>query len=323
MTLRERATSSLLITPDMTKVDALLAYRAIGWLPFMLSASKTPVRNCKPCHDEHHTPEQMEACTHLQCHGFYAATDDPDRLREMERRTPGGLIAIRTGRESGIVVIDIDTLAGHGVDGMKTALGLTNAGVLPDTAHQDSASGGSHRAYAHPGGRIKGGAHKLGRGVDVKGDGGYFVVAPSRSRKTGIPYRWVGDTVNLPLTPLHPRITAYLQEQPKPTITRRVGPLPQQRNKYVNVAVEGEVQRIIDQGATGGGRNDQLNRSAYCLGKLVGGGMLSQQDAETALYAAAEAIGLVEHTGSRQVEATIRSGLNAGTRHPRRLQGAR
>ena len=43
--------------------------------------------------------------------GFYWATNNPDRIREFEDRLPGGPyfnIGLRTGRQSGVVAVDID-----------------------------------------------------------------------------------------------------------------------------------------------------------------------------------------------------------------------
>jgi hypothetical protein len=101
--------------------------------------------------------------------------------------------------------------------------------------------------------------------------------------------------------------------------------LPQFRDRYVTSAVQGEVQRVMDARSQGQGRNDTLNRSAFILGTLVGAGALDQLDAENALTQAAYAVGLDHDSNSnpRQIEATIRSGLTAGMRNPRRLQGVR
>lgn len=323
---REYAVPSLLVTPDMSRLDAMLAYREIGWKPFLLSAGKVPVKNCAWCEEHHLTNEQRESCAHPTCHGFYAGTDDPERLREMNRLVPNGLVAIRTGEPSGIVVLDIDSMAGHGVDGYAAAERGRQAGYLPDTATQCTPSGGTHLVYGHPGGRIKGGSNKLGRGLDVKAEGGYFVVGPSFSRKHSASYRWVGDTVSLPLTPLHPRIADYLRERPVPQQVRRTPDLPQLRDRYVNAAVSGEVQAIMD-APTGGkgkpGRCDQLNKSSFVLGTLVAAGVLDQAAAERALADAAYGVGLDvdPNCGPSQIARTIRSGMTAGMRHPRRLQG--
>ncbi|WP_203959476.1 bifunctional DNA primase/polymerase, partial [Sphaerisporangium siamense] len=317
--------SSVTITSGMSKLDAMLAYRDAGMKPFMLSAGKVPLKNCAPCDEQHVTNEQREACECLTCHGFYAATDDTDRLREMARCNPRGLVAIRTGLPSGIVVVDIDTVNGHGVDGMATAARLREAGVLQRTAAQRSASGGWHLVYAHPGGRIRGGSNKLGPGVDIKADGAYFVVGPSRSPTTGTPYRWAGDTIPLPLAPLHPRIAAHLRDRPPSSSRPRPVALPQTGDRYVAAAVRGEVQRILDARGRGLGRNDELNRAAFILGTLVGAGVLPRHDAESALTQAAYSIGLDQDTNCnpRQIEATITSGINAGMRNPRHLQGVR
>ena len=68
---------------------------------------------------------------------------------------------------------------------------------------------------------------------------------------------------------------------------------------------------------TGHGRNDQLNRSAFSLGQLVGGGALARHEVERRLYAAAEASGYVTKDGPLAARSTIKSGLDKGEREPR------
>jgi hypothetical protein len=62
-----------------------------------------------------------------------------------------------------------------------------------------------------------------------------------------------------------------------------------------------------------GQRNEQLNRSAFALGQIVGGGLLDRSEVKRGLAAAALGIGLEE----REVTATIRSGIEAGIQRPR------
>jgi putative DNA primase/helicase len=62
-------------------------------------------------------------------------------------------------------------------------------------------------------------------------------------------------------------------------------------------------------------RNKQLNRSSFCLGRLVGAQVLERWEVEVALLSAARACGLPQ----KESEATIKSGLNAGEQNPRDL----
>src|SRR4051812_8413712 len=88
-------------------LSAALALATHGWPIFLLGRSKRPVANCPNCRKgaPDHDPE---ACRCLTCHGFYAATLDPDRLAAMVAAVPRGLLAIRTGTVSGLAVVDID-----------------------------------------------------------------------------------------------------------------------------------------------------------------------------------------------------------------------
>ena len=83
--------------------------------------------------------------------------------------------------------------------------------------------------------------------------------------------------------------------------------------RYARAALRRELARV--RASREGGRNDQLNRSAFALGQLVPHGLLSEADAGLALVAAARAVGLPLGEARR----TVASGLAAGQREPRKL----
>jgi putative DNA primase/helicase len=86
---------------------------------------------------------------------------------------------------------------------------------------------------------------------------------------------------------------------------------------YALAALEGELGRVAL--AAPGCRNTQLNESAFKLGTLVGAGALPEGLVIDTLTQAARDCGLYDdpNCGERGVEATIRSGLNAGGQKPR------
>jgi hypothetical protein len=62
-----------------------------------------------------------------------------------------------------------------------------------------------------------------------------------------------------------------------------------------------------------GTRNDQLNRAAFALGRLVATGALNEDETVTALTEAGHKLGL----GLRESERTVASGMSAGMDRPR------
>jgi len=86
-------------------------------------------------------------------------------------------------------------------------------------------------------------------------------------------------------------------------------------SSYARAALDHEIQEVRD--VATGERNDALNRAAFSLGQLAGGNALPRALVEQELRAAAEANGLVRDDGEASVEATIRSGVDAGERSPR------
>jgi putative DNA primase/helicase len=136
--------------------------------------------------------------------GLHDATTDPARITRWWAKAPHANVAIATGRESGVIVLDVDPRAG-GDESLRT-LEATH-GALPVTVEALTGGGGRHLFFAHPEGevRIPNSASKLGGGLDVRADGGY-VVAPPSVHASGRSYEWNAEfhPDEVPLAPVPP-----------------------------------------------------------------------------------------------------------------------
>src|SRR5262245_13268581 len=94
--------------------------------------------------------------------------------------------------------------------------------------------------------------------------------------------------------------------RPAPTLSGH-----EKADAYGRKALESEIGKVAM--AAKGGRNSQLNASAFALGQLIGGGILQRFDVEDALHRAALGAGL----GEPEIRQTIKSGIEAGMREPR------
>jgi hypothetical protein len=101
-------------------------------------------------------------------------------------------VGIATGTPSGFFVLDVDGPIGE----QSLAQLVAKHGPLPLTAQQQTGSGGSHYLFKLPGYPVTNSAGRLGRGLDIRGDGGQIVVSPSRSARG--PYRWVHRPWDVP-----------------------------------------------------------------------------------------------------------------------------
>ena len=145
---------------------AAVAYAGRGWAVLPLAPkAKSPLGKLVP-------------------HGWKDAATDKDTITRWWQREPMGNIGIRTGAESGLVVLDIDPRNG-GSDNLRE-LEQKN-GELPTTVISLTGGGGVHIFFRHPGWVIKN--KNLAPGVEVKSDGGY-VVAPPSIHPNGETYRW-------------------------------------------------------------------------------------------------------------------------------------
>lgn len=296
-------------------LDAGLAYADRGWHVFALTGAKAPFRNCAPCHEGHNTAAEMESCTCLTCHGFYAATTDPDRIRAMFNQRGRVCLAVRTGAVSGLAVVDVDFrrwtsdgLPASDDPAYRTMSGLDERRLLPGTLMQTTGSGGLHFLYAHPGGYLMSGGGQYGLQVDSKADGGYIVAAPSVGR-TG-PYSWTPDgRYDHPLTPLPEGLAAMIRP-PAPPSRERVFVTSWTRPDTAHSRLSGLVRTVLD-GASGE-RNDRLHWAAKKAGEMVAAGEVSEAVVVDVLTDAGLAVGLTQAEIGHATSGTIGSGLRKG-----------
>jgi len=125
----------------------------------------------------------------IVAHGVKAATCDLDQIMTWWTVEPNADIGIATGRQSGLVVLDVDPR--HGGDESLLELEAIH-GKLPPTLEVLTGGGGRHLYFKYPAGvqHVKCSAGQLGPGLDIRADGGYIVAPPSIHPDTGRPYEW-------------------------------------------------------------------------------------------------------------------------------------
>jgi hypothetical protein len=120
----------------------------------------------------------------LTHHGLKDASSDLQTICGWWDRWPDANLGLLTGSASGLVVLDVD-----GDVGRASLTALTEQfGLLPATT-QSKTKRGRHFFFDYPkGGEIRGSVRKLGPGLDVRANGNYVVVPPSRY--VGGRYEW-------------------------------------------------------------------------------------------------------------------------------------
>jgi hypothetical protein len=161
------------------RLHSALAYAALGWRVVPLHH----VENGKcTCNDDNCKTAGKHPRTK---HGSKDGTTDADAIRQWWERWPSANVGVCTGPESGIWVL--------GPDGEKGIAELSDLvrkyTGLPRTPKANSGSGGAHHVFRWPpDGKIKNRRNHRDSSIDVRGEGGLFVAAPSVN---GVgPYVW-------------------------------------------------------------------------------------------------------------------------------------
>jgi hypothetical protein len=117
----------------------------------------------------------------LTPNGFHDASSEVNEVARMFGKAgSAAMIGFPTGVVNGVIVVDIESVEGHGVDGDADEEALSAEGFrLPDSiCTVRTWSGGRHVYYRCPPGGRSSFKFKY-RGIEVKGDGGYVICPPS------------------------------------------------------------------------------------------------------------------------------------------------
>ncbi len=243
------------LSPNDGIENALVAdalnYAKSGFLVFPLHAVKDGKCTCAKadCSSPAKHPRTV--------HGLTQASNDLDYVKSLFGcfTYASANIGVRTGKESNLVVVDIDTAKGGRIEELY---GYVSQETLEKTLRVKT-GGGFHLYFAYPpDAEIRNSADNLGSKIDVRGNGGY-VVAPPSMHISGKKYEFLNDNKLLPF----PQAFVEKLKKDEPRTTNGT-----ERGKSF------ESESFLD-----GSRNDSLARVA---GRLRHAG-LSQSELETSL----------------------------------------
>lgn len=291
--------------------------------------------------------------------GLKEAVTDEELVARWWRRHPDAMIGLPQGA-NGCFVLDFDPRTEEEIDPatgevlrdtdgavvtrswtlerLKADLEAQMGVPLPRSVTSMTPSGGVHVYFRQPEGKPIRNRGNLPLHVDVRGDGGYVIGAPSRcieatDSATGS-YRWLRDRGDWreddAIADAPPELIEILRAPKaraaknaagvKPASTslpprpRAIGddPVDTAVRKYALSALDGEAATLAS--APSGTRNNQTNASAFAVGQLVGAGALAESVARSVLQDAVAGFNDVAlaHT-------TIENGLTAGMANPRDL----
>jgi hypothetical protein len=218
-----------------------LGYAGMGWSVFPLhSVSADGACTCGGgCSSPAKHPRTKD--------GFKSATTDQKAVSDFWDTWPDANIGVRTGRVSGIFVVDVDEAKGADLENLfKKFGGAEHWKTLTCTTGR-----GRHFYFRLPTGvEIKNSASKIAVSVDIRGEGGY-VVAPPSVHILGDLYDWEFDDQ---LLGPPPGMLEALEENRAVTVTESGLIIPAPKEHLV-------VPEIISSGA----RNESL---AQIAGKM-------------------------------------------------------
>jgi Bifunctional DNA primase/polymerase, N-terminal len=243
-------------------------------------------------------------------HGLHDASTDAETIERWWRRSPAANIGLRTGTRGGIIVVDVDsTEAGLALIELEQDRGL--GGLLVRTGR------GHHIWFRTPAGGliVRNSQSELAAGIDVRGEGGY-VVAPPSLHRSGLRYRFAGGRLEPPPTWLLERIAKPKAEPPRATAPLVAVADTASAHRFGAAVLAGRCDAVRNArrpvGDEPGERNSTLLRSATLCGGYIATGAIDEEEARSALLAAACAAGLLE----KEARATIASGFKRGRARP-------
>ena len=260
------------------------------------------------------------------------SSNDTDAVLQWWSQHPNALPAIDLAK-SELVALDGDRHGG--ADGRAALRELLQQQTDYNPAATPRAltpGDGAHVYFTQNGHELTNARGDLPKGIDVRGVGGY-VIAPYAVLPDGRRYRVVPNAPDLiaayqagtiPAVPegIVALIEARKKQNGRESESKTDAAKPRIRERcYALAALAACVKELA--AAKPGGRNELLNALAYRLGRMIARGWLHRAHVEADLIGAMHTNGYVAEKGIRAVEATLRSGLDAGMQKPHRRRGRR
>lgn len=240
--------------PFATPAAAGEAYATIGW-PIFPCHTKDG-RGCTCGKSDCSSPAKHPRTLN----GVDDATTDTATISQWSARFGAVNWGMATGAQAGVWVLDVDPR--HGGDKTLEALEAEH-GELPATIEAKTGGGGRHFVWKYPGHEIQnrtGGKAGMPGGLDVRGDGGYIIVAPARHISGGA-YEWLNGRSPLDIEPAE--APPWLLEVIRPQNgTAKKDNSPRQSATDVDILMEAATRYIARAGGNGEG---QRNGSAFNL----------------------------------------------------------
>jgi hypothetical protein len=259
------------------------------------------------------------------------SSSDTDAVLQWWRQYPDALPAIDLEKAE-LMVLDGDRHGGpDGRAALRELLKRQADYHAAATPRCLTPNDGAHVYFNQNGHELTNARGDLPEGIDVRGAGGY-AIAPYAVLPDGRTYRAVPNSPDL--------ISAY-QAGTIPPIPQGIVDLIEARKNGRTRAADYDEPKCVESAKTKpgirelsyaqatldccteelascqpGGRNELLNKVAYRLGRLVARGWLHREHVEANLSGAMHVNGYVGDGGIRAVEATLRSGLDAGVLEP-------
>jgi len=246
--------------------------------------------------------------------GFLGATTD---TKKIVRWFSDGdrLIGMPT---AGFIVVDLDrhNPEADGVANWKQLVAEEDPNSLwRATRMVRTATGGIHIWFkdpTFPWAPHRNTAGKIAPGIDTRADGGYVILPPSRTNDGS--YEWISRPGAVAMEAPE-WLLAILDKKPekKPSKFSK-GEFNGSPSRYAEKALKYELKDLAE--AKPGTRNHSLNKAAYSLGQLVGGGLLDESRVIQELGFVAAQLGLDDF----EIDRTIESGMSAGKQSPREVK---
>lgn len=233
-------------------LDAAQIYLARGWVPLPVHYIREGGCSCG----------NLCAASGKHPVGGWSDTNRDnalDRFKDWYVRHPGTNIGIRTGVISGIVVLDIDVKPGQ--QGLESIAALIEKyGPLPETLEAETGSGGVHLFFRAPKDPVPSSAGSVGAGLDVRGEGGQVVAAPSK-HKSGGAYFWVNW--GTPLAEVPDWLLLLMNKK------KSVGTTAPSDNSTAFAKQRLDHHYAMIRGASEGEGRNKLNAAAYEMGRYA------------------------------------------------------